>query len=346
MVRAYINGVSAVSPQKTFSSEGFPGEILEYEDTLSLKCIEPVYNEYIDPMASRRMGRIVKMGICAAIKCLKTSGIENPDAIITGTGFGCIEDTEKFLGSLIINEERLLNPTPFIQSTHNTVGSAIALKIKCNNYNNTYVHRQFSFEHALLDAMLQISENQAKNILVGGLDETTANYFTIKKRLGFWKSHPVNNLRLLEYKTKGSIAGEGVAFFMLGNEKNENTFAEITSLITSHKNFEDDPSEISEISDADLVLYGLNGNIQNDKIYYDLINRKFKNTPAAFFKHLCGEYDTAVSFALWLASDIIKSQSVPGVIRLNVPASKEIKNIVIFNHIKNAGYSLIRVSKC
>ncbi|NJK84751.1 MAG: beta-ketoacyl synthase chain length factor [Bacteroidales bacterium] len=113
-------------------------------------------------MASRRMSRIVKMGICSALKCLKESGVEVPDAIITGTGFGCIEDTEKFLGSIIQNEEKMLNPTPFIQSTHNTVGAAIALKIKCNNYNNTYVHRGFSFEHALLDGLMLLNEDKAK----------------------------------------------------------------------------------------------------------------------------------------------------------------------------------------
>ncbi len=88
-------------------------------------------------MASRRMSRIIKMGVCAAMKCLQDAEIKNPDAIITGTGMGCIEDTGKFLSSYIENEEKLLNPTPFIQSTHNTVGAAIALMLKCHNYNNT-----------------------------------------------------------------------------------------------------------------------------------------------------------------------------------------------------------------
>ena len=50
-----------------------------------------------------------------------------PDAIITGTGLGCLEDTEKFLTAMVTNKEEFLTPTSFIQSTHNTVSAQIAL---------------------------------------------------------------------------------------------------------------------------------------------------------------------------------------------------------------------------
>ena len=74
--------------------------------------------------------------------------------LLPDTGLGCLEDTEKFLSSIYTNEEKLLNPTPFIQSTHNTVAGAIALAIKCHGYNATYTHRGFSFESALEDALI------------------------------------------------------------------------------------------------------------------------------------------------------------------------------------------------
>ena len=104
------------------------------------------------------MSRIVKMGVFAALSCLRNAEVEIPDAIIAGTGLGCLEDTEKFLGSMYTSEEKLLNPTPFIQSTHNTVAGAIALAIKCHGYNATYTHRGFSFESALIDALMQIHD--------------------------------------------------------------------------------------------------------------------------------------------------------------------------------------------
>ena len=57
-----------------------------------------------------------------------------------------------FLRKMIEFEEKMLSPTAFIQSTHNTVGAQIALLLKCHHYNNTIVHRAFSFENALTEA--------------------------------------------------------------------------------------------------------------------------------------------------------------------------------------------------
>ena len=99
------------------------------------------------------MSRIIKMGV-RRMECLKEAGVENPGAIITGTAYGCLADTESFLTKMVENKEELLTPTAFIQSTHNTVGAQIALMLKCHNYNNTFVHRGFSFENALLDAII------------------------------------------------------------------------------------------------------------------------------------------------------------------------------------------------
>ena len=320
-MEAYINSISAISPQFTFTSEKLLQEVKEYDEVRNIKCIEPQYNEFIDPMASRRMSRIIKMGVCSALKCLKDAGVTNPDAIITGTGLGCIEDTEKFLMSIYENEEKLLNPTPFIQSTHNTVGASIALILKCNNYNNTYVHRGFSFENALIDSMMFLKENPSKNVLVGGVDELTTNSFIITDRLGMWKKEPVNNLKLLDYKSNGSLAGEGAAFFVLSDRKNEKSFAKINSADIFYKieNIPDAGKELSDriqkiagdISKIDLVLTGMNGDINYDENYYYLRRTIFSNIPCTFYKHLCGEYDTASSFALYLASGILKEQSVP-----------------------------------
>lgn len=74
----------------------------------------------------RRMSRVVKSawppGI--GIGCWNSAHGQPIDAIITATGLGCIADSEKFLDGLIAGNETMLNPTPFIQSTFNTVGRA------------------------------------------------------------------------------------------------------------------------------------------------------------------------------------------------------------------------------
>jgi 3-oxoacyl-(acyl-carrier-protein) synthase len=355
-MEAFIDGISAISAQKTLAGPVFLQELQEYNGVHALKCMEPLYNDFLDPMASRRMSRIVKMGVYAAMQCLKEASLENPGAIITGTGLGCIEDTEKFLTSLYTNEEKLLNPTPFIQSTHNTVAAAIALMLKCNRYNNTYVHRGFSFETALIDGLMLLQEGSADKVLVGGLDELTNHSFTITNRLGFWKKQPIDSLRLLEYKSKGSLAGEGVAFFTLGREKSKKTIAKIRSVEIFFN--PGSPAETERrlsgfvekasggMENIDLVVLGMNGDPEMDEIYHQLVKNLFSPVPCAYFKHLCGEYDTASSFALYMAAAILKEQRIPEAIRLDNRSIGQIKNILVYNHVRNSNHSMFVISAC
>ena len=133
----------------------------------------------------RRMSRVVKSGVAAGIESLLEFGDRAAvEAVVTATGLGCIADSEKFLDSLIANEERMLNPTPFIQSTFNTVGAQIALLRGLHCYNTTYANRWTSFENALTDAALRIGAGLSRAVLVGAFDETTPSAGIILQRLG------------------------------------------------------------------------------------------------------------------------------------------------------------------
>jgi 3-oxoacyl-[acyl-carrier-protein] synthase II len=351
----YIKGLGNISPQNTLPKNNFLEETVTHKNNY-LSCIEPDYKEYIDANFSRRMGRIIKMGVAASMTCLKDAGVQQPDAIITGTGLGCIQDTEKFLSSIIEHEEKMLTPTSFIQSTHNTISAQIALLLKCVNYNFTYVHRGFSFESSLLDGMMMVNEGTANNVLIGAADEMTPNTFTILKRLGHWKREEINHLRLSDYMSKGTIAGEGASFFVLSNTNEGQCYASINSLATIYK-----PESISEIEEAiskilkeanleindlDLIIFGSNGDIKHDGIYQHLQRDYFKQGAFAGFKHLCGEYFTASSFGLWLAAKIIQSQHIPDAVKLNSFSEKPIKNILIYNHYRNINHSLMLLQRC
>jgi len=281
-MEAYINGTAVISPQGFFSQSSIPDSFMEFKAINFFKCIEPSYREMIDPMASRRMSRIVKMGVYAAKSCMADASVVIPGAILTGTGLGCIEDTSKFLGSLIVNEEKLLNPTPFIQSTHNTVAAAVALAVKCHNYNSTYVHRGNSFESALLDGLLLLKEKEADNVLVGGLDELTSDSYQITKRLQLWKHDAINSIDLLKSVTKGTIPGEGASFFSLSENKNAGSYAKLKALNTFYKPSDDievknritDFINVAglKITDIDLFVLGLNGDVEGDETYKYLMN--------------------------------------------------------------------------
>ena len=164
----------------------------------------------------RRMSRVVKSGVAAGIESLLEFGARAPiDAIITATGLGCIADSEKFLDGLIAGDETMLNPTPFIQSTFNTVGAQIALLRGLHCYNTTHVHRWTSFENALTDAALRIGAGWSQAVLVGAFDETTPSVEKVLQRLrvaqeGRW--------------------GESSVFFVLTAEAFDTSVAAITGI--------------------------------------------------------------------------------------------------------------------
>lgn len=327
---AYIKGIASISSQRSFGN--LPFERIVLPSSGRLDCIEPDYTDLIDARAIRRMSKIIRMGVATAALALKEAGIEKPEAIITGTGLGCVTDTTQFLTKLIENKEEALNPTPFIQSTHNTIASQIALLLQCLGYNQTYSQRGFSFENGLQDAMMMIAENPAQRILVGGIDEAT-NVST----------EFLNNI---DYS--GVTHGEGAAFVVLGSSP-EGAWAEIAGMRSMYK-----PKASSEVSsqlsellksvqinanDIDLILLGRCGNDKYDWLMNEVAVSLSKPTFA--FKGLCGEYSTASSFAMWLASMTIKKGFVPG-----QSEKRGTRNVLIYNHYFNQHHSVILLKAC
>ena len=344
----YIAGIGCVSPQRTFE-ENYFFQNYELPNADVLKCVEPAYSDYINPMFSRRLSRIIKFSMAAAIMALNDAGIKSPGAIISGTGLGCIEDTEKFLESVIADENCMLSPTPFIQSTHNTVNSQLALYLKCKEYNVTYAHRIFSFHNALQDAMLLFAENSVENILVGGFDEDTENSRKIKnmyfgKRTGNIKGHKIPD-------------GEGAAFFLLKNCCDENCYAKITAAETFRITMEKD-CNISDIitdmlnknglasNDIDVVITGMNGSCSDDQLYLKVKDEIFSGCSFLFCKHLSGDYFTSSAFAAWVAAKIIKTQHVPEVLKLKDHVFQKINRILILDIFRKKDISVIILEKC
>ncbi len=139
---------------------------------------------FLKPAEYRRMGKLLKSSLLTSLKALKQSGITTPDAIITATKLGCWENSEKILDNL--SEPK---PTLFMQSTHNTIGSNIAIYLKCHGYNITYTDGFQSLDRALRDAKLLIESGKCKNVLVGLHEETTEKYRALMQKNG------VNNLK-------------------------------------------------------------------------------------------------------------------------------------------------------
>ena len=122
-----------------------------------LACIEPDYKDFIDPKTDPANEPHHTNGCGRGNGMFAGSGSTKcPMQLLPALLMVAWKIPVSFLTKMVENNEELLTPTAFIQSTHNTIGAQIALMLQCNNYNNAFVHRGFSFESALLDAMLLI----------------------------------------------------------------------------------------------------------------------------------------------------------------------------------------------
>lgn len=349
--KAYIIGSGCISPQNT-TDENYFFETIIKANTDHFSAIEPSYKEHITPNMLRRMGRAIKMGASAARIAITEAQLDNVDAIISGTGLGCFEDSEKFLLAIINNDEQFLTPTSFIQSTHNTVGSQVALIMKCHEYNYTYTHRGFSFETCVMDALMGLEEGK-KNILIGGIEEHTPIYVELYRKAKKLNSNNSNSY--FEGKTHGVQMGEGSAFLALSSQKkNASAAIEGISLVYKPETSQDILSKLNlflhlhnvTLDTIDLVLFGFSGDYTFDKLMLEVLPLVSENSATAHFKHLCGDYHTAGAFAAWLGNKIIEKQHIPDTIRINHLKKSSVNSVLIINAYLGINFSFTLLAKC
>ncbi|MCB0793476.1 MAG: beta-ketoacyl synthase chain length factor [Flavobacteriales bacterium] len=347
----HIIGASAIGPQEVFDRDGL--EAVTVHDGHPMKAIEPDLIRYIDPVRGRRMAKVAKYGISNALNAMERAGVKDPQAIIVGTGLGCMESTERFFGPLFQNDEQLLNPTAFIQSTHNNVAGQIALRTGCTGYNYTYLHRGASFTSALLDGAMQVGLEGAERVLVGGCDVVTSDYYLIQRRSGLWKQHQVRNVDVLQDGTPGALCGEGSAFFVLDPGQDHRGSVRLVDVDMSFN------GEVHEVAhhiqerlerssfdpqEVDLVMLGYSGDAASDGTY-DPVRALFPNATVACFKPLCGEYYTANAWGTWLTWSALVSGRLPQEIILGGPARDRFQRAVLYDHYLQRDHSLVLLER-
>ncbi|PWN58774.1 beta-ketoacyl synthase N-terminal-like domain-containing protein [Chryseobacterium viscerum] len=352
MSAVYINSASCISVQDTLN-ENILQNLTPKNSSNIIKAIEPHYKEFIPPAMIRRMSKTVKMSSVASKNALKEAGIEQPDAIIVGTGMGCSQDSEKFLKNVIDNHEEFLTPTFFIQSTHNTVAGQIALGLQCHAYNFTYVNTSSSLEFSLLDAQLQINDGDAENVLVGSTDEQTDRTMELYCLNNIIKKEEDLPADYLNSSTDGVIWGEGASFFVVGKDKTENSYAKLKNIQISNK------VELIEVQDfiqnflaqnnlshhdIDAVILGFSGDADSD-VYYTKAADLFPASSQLYYKHLSGEFNTASGFSTFIACHILKEQQIPEVMMINEEKKESVKYVLLYNHLAGSDHSLVLLEK-
>ncbi len=168
-------------------------------------CSEEELSEigkYIKPLESRRMGKLIKASLLTSLKALERAGIESPDAIVTATAYGCVYNSEQMLNQLVREGEKNVSPTLFMQSTHNTISSTIAIRTHCHGYNITYSHGKESLSWAMHDARRLLKSGRCKNVLVGYHDESTPLFSKLEESVSGQKTPSIYSISILLSCTK------------------------------------------------------------------------------------------------------------------------------------------------
>jgi len=325
----YIHQTVCVSAQKT-------NGVIDLDDIQPIKdnklqAIEPNYDS-IPPAMYRRMGRAVRLASGAALPLLNTLTF---NGIVMGTANGGLEDCIKFLNQIVDYNEGKLTPTNFVQSTTNAIASQLAFFSANKGYNNTHVHRGLAFENAALDVGMMLNEFPDNSYLLGGIDEISAYQYNIESLANMYKKEVILNTELYNSKTTGCIPGDGCSMFAVNKQKTGAT-AKLKAIGTLHTDKEEDVAQYlkhfmeKNLGDNSLNLFlsGENGDSRYLP-YYNACKKIVPNVTIEGFKHLCGEYATASSFALWLACYKIKSNNL--------------KNVLIYNNFRGKQHSFMLV---
>ena len=359
----YILSAKQISIQQSLS-EDWMTEPVQY-DVPFARSVDPSYKDYFSPIEARRMGKILKRAVATAKEAIKDSGLDTVDAIITGTGFGCMENSELFLNALSTEGEQLLKPTYFMQSTHNTISSLVAIQTKNHGYNVTYAHKGISFDSALQDAWLQFRLGKIDSAMVCGHDEMTETFYHILKKGGVMgqddemcgeaavsivmasashceearRSNPEESaLRLLrqaqEPKAQGPHPLCKLTGFQMLHQPTMNTMIDAVAQLLQ--------SAGKSLADVDYILTGISGNHSNDEAYLQETKPLFGDKPLLKYKHLFGESFTASGIGLYVAAQCLKAGRVPAALFVNPKevSDKQPKCVLLYNRSDGKNVSL------
>lgn len=313
----YINAHSTISFQDTFQKEGYSSGISP--ETLNKEPLHPNYEAFVHVMMRRRMSDAMKMSAACARDCIGQMNGIDPDGIIIGTSMGSSTHTKSFIDTIHAAGDKAISPTAFITSTHNTIAGQLSLILENRGYNITHTQNSLSFEHALFDAKICLSED-LNHVLVGAYEEKENELFSLNSRIG----------------TTDLNVTYGTSFFVVSAEKKSNKSVKIVDLMCH--SLAGDPTSIVDqflttnnrhLHGIDLLLYC--GRTDQGSWLGEIVTKQ----PGIDYGKLSGSYMTNSGFALDLAVDLIQSD--------NAFFQKKIRSVLIINNLipENMGLILI-----
>lgn len=325
--KCYINSAVQVSCQLPLQEEWLVNPQLYGERYV--RAQEPDVKAYVSAGEARRMSRILKRATATSLEALRRAAVEMPDAVITGTGMGCMENSEKFLIDMANFGENSLKPTLFMQSTHNTISSQISILLKCHGYNNTYSHRGISFDSALFDAFLQLRLGRISTALVGSHDEVTPLMARFMRG-----TQPDYNL----------ISESSVA--MVVSDQDAGALCEVERIEILHRPKEDELLQAIEhcMGEDGALMLGLNGNPLNDAPYEKIL-AEYQDIPVLTYRNVFGDNFSSSATAVYAAAHMLKEGRYPDAMVMNGGDAQigDIRSLTLVHHSGGADWAVIKL---
>lgn len=322
----YLTSATQISIQEGLSEAWLDTPIIYSEPYV--RSLDIDFKQWISPAESRRMGKLLKRALSSSLSAMQQSGVEHPDAIITGTGLGCIENTEILLTHLCEEGEENCKPTPFMQSTHNTISSLVSINTHSHGYNATYAHKEASFDCALEDAWLQMQLGRIRTALVGGQDEMTPKYFGLLCKTGYLGNSE-------------QVAGEAAVSVMLNAEPVPDALCRMTYFKRCYRPAAATLEAIAaEIGRVDAVMTSISGKNSAAEAQLREAVRLFPSTPLLQFKNIFGESYTAYGLGIYATAHVLHRQHLPEAMLIpdyGNPAS--LQRILVLNQIGGKDYT-------
>lgn len=322
----YLTAAEQISIQEGLSEAWLDTPIIYSEPYV--RSLDVDFKQWLSPGESRRMGKLLKRALATSLSAMHKGGVEHPDAIITGTGLGCIENTEILLTHLCEEGEENCKPTPFMQSTHNTISSLVSIHTKSHGYNATYAHKEASFDCALEDAWLQLQLGRIRTALVGGQDEMTPKYFGLLRKTGYLGN-------------PGQTAGETAVSVMLSAEATADALCRMTYFRRCYRPSAETLAAVAaEVGAVDAVMTSVSGAATPVTPLLREAASLFPGTPLLQFKNIFGESYTAYGLGIYATAHVLHRQLLPDAMLIEgFEKPTALRRILVLNQIDGKDYT-------
>jgi 3-oxoacyl-(acyl-carrier-protein) synthase len=307
----------------------------------------------------RRLSRFLEMTLTAARDAVRDASGRGADvrpdetAVLMGTGLGGVRDTSDFLTNLFVHDERTPMPATFIHSVHNAISGQAAIDLGARRMNCTAAHREISFEAALWQARRLVATGEARDAVVGAVDEL--NPYVIAAH-GSWRGWAGGAAPDAPSDPSRLPCGEGAAMITLGAPRGglrPRAWVGAVGIGRFARAGRGGPFGESEcrwiegvlardglaLPDIDLVLTGAAGRGRMNVLYAAVVEaiRRRIGRPVRHgaYKRLCGDYCSSSAFGFVIAAGLVGGEIDPAAVRAEPAADRPVRSVLLLTLGRN-----------